>query len=71
MTNKTLLINLFQSYVSDAEEDVESDGFLSGQDITNKAASELLNDVILYGIHTGRINDDTDETVTHTPINQE
>lgn len=70
MTNKTLLINLFQSYLSEAEEQIESDNFLPGLDVTNKAASELLNDVILYGVETGRVENDTDELVEYDTINQ-
>ncbi len=69
MTNKTLLINLFQSYMSDAEGQMESDGFLPGLDVTNKAATELLNDIVLYGVEAELITIDTDETVEHSTIN--
>ncbi len=71
MTNKTLLINLFQSYLSEAEDQIESDGFLPSLDVTNKAAAELLNDIILYGVVSGRVTDDTNEYVQHSTASQE
>jgi len=59
--DKTNLLGLFNSYIEQAEDQIESDGFLPGLDVTNRAATELLNDIIEFGLAVERVNDDAYE----------
>jgi len=68
MTKRSELVKLFQVYMNDAEDQLESDGFLPGLDVTNKAAAELLNDMLLYWGAAELITTDNDEIVTYTLI---
>jgi hypothetical protein len=42
------LVKLFQTYIDEAETQLESDNFLPGLDVTEPAAVDLLNDILTY-----------------------
>ena len=77
MTDKTQdnvsvsdLVVLFQCYMDSAEDHIESDGFLPSLDVTNHAARDLMNDMILYWVEANMIKIDvTESRVTCTEVN--
>lgn len=69
MINKSELTRLLQSYIEHGEDQLESDGFLPGLDVRNVAATELLNDAILFGVLTDRVQNDTTAKVTCSETN--
>ncbi len=63
------IVVLFQCYMDEAEQQIESDGFLPSLDVTNHAARDLMNDMILYWVESNMIKADTDARVTCTEVN--
>ena len=47
------LVALFDSYLTNARNHLESDNFLPGQDVTDTAAEDLFKDVVLWAENTG------------------
>lgn len=62
--SKKIVRDLFQFYLDDCDDALESDGFLPGTDVTQPAAVQLFNDVLLWGIKTGFVRDDSLDQVT-------
>ncbi len=60
------LVQLFSGYINQAEIEIESDGFLPRLDVTNKAAAELLNDMLDYWSEANLIKNDTKVRVLYS-----
>jgi len=50
---RTELVALFDDYLINARDHLESDNFLSGLDVTDTAAEDLFKDVVLWAEQTG------------------
>ena len=61
---KSELVKLFQGYMDEAQNLLETDGFLPGLDVTEEATVDLLNDIILYSVNCEGLENDTNKEVT-------